>query len=85
LKLTEKQRLLIMLISIFLLHGFDSLFLTNTTFSVYKLVANIFLIALLIKLMHGTISDWKVCGKRGIIGSILVFILVILMFKVVNF
>jgi hypothetical protein len=85
LKLTEKQIFLIMLLSIFLLHGFDSLFLTNTTFSVYKLVANIFLIALLIKLIHSTISDWKVYGKRSIIGSIIIFILVILMFKVVNF
>lgn len=84
-KLTEKQIFLIMLISIFLLHGFDSLFLTNTTFSVYKLVANIFLIAMLIKLIRGTISDLKLYDKKGIIGSVLVFILLILMFKVVNF
>jgi len=85
LKLTEKQIFLIMLISIFLSHGFDSLFLTNTTFSVYKLVANIFLLTLLIKLIHGTISGWNLYDKRGIIGFVLVFISLILMLKVVNF
>lgn len=83
--LTDKQITTIMIVSVFTLNIFDSLFLPNTAFSSFKLFANIFILAFLAKLIKNTISDLKSNKKGNITGFIVVFILIGFMFKVINF
>ncbi|WP_270940628.1 hypothetical protein [Romboutsia lituseburensis] len=84
-KLTEKQLSTITIVSTFCLLIFDSLFLPNASFNLFKLVANIFIIIFLIKLINSTVSEIKSKNKVSITGFIVTFILVAFMFKVVNF
>ncbi|CEH34365.1 hypothetical protein [Romboutsia lituseburensis] len=84
-KLTEKQLSTITIVSTFCLLIFDSLFLPNASFNLFKLVANIFIIIFLIRLINSAISEIKSKSKVNVVGFIVTFILVAFMFKVVNF
>ncbi|WP_042272277.1 hypothetical protein [Faecalimicrobium dakarense] len=90
-RFTEKYKNWGILFAIVLLNTIDSAFFPNTTFSLYKLVANIFLIFILVRFIGGTFSDFKSDGLANTLSlkSILTYLFILalwlLMFININF
>ncbi|MBO3445627.1 hypothetical protein, partial [Clostridium sp. CCUG 7971] len=64
---------------ILLLNLIDTAFFPNTTFSIYKLVANIFLIFILVKFLGGILSFFKSDGLANTLSLKLILVYVIIL------
>ncbi|MGX4599010.1 hypothetical protein [Faecalimicrobium sp. JNUCC 81] len=63
---------------ILLLNLIDTAFFPNTTFSIYKLVANIFLIFILVKFLGGIFSSFRSDGLANTLSLKLILAYVII-------
>lgn len=83
-KLTDKQQFIIFLVLAIGLSTFDSIFLPNTNFSSYNFLISIFVVAILIRVLHRFIKDFKSFTIRDILGYIIVFVLGLFLLFTVN-